>query len=96
MSTLEDQLKREIEEYGMDSPVAQILRDEIRAQKSGKSFQSLYLEKEPEASDPPSEPGSKATGKKEGRLIWEGWQTSAEDAPQPVSILYGRNLKKHS
>ena len=95
MSTLEDQLKREIEEHGMDSPVAQILRDEIRAQKSGKSFQSLYLEKAPEVERDDSS-ASKATGKKEGRLIWEGRQTSAEDAPQPVSILYGRNLKKHS
>ena len=90
MSTLEDQLKREIEEHGMNSPVAQILRDQIRAQKSGKSFQSLYLEKEPEASDPPSELGSKATGS----LTWLGWQDSAEEAPQPVSILYGRNLRR--
>jgi hypothetical protein len=95
MSTLEDQLKREIEEHGMNSPVAQILRDQIRAQKSGKSFQSLYLEKVPEVERDDSST-SKPTGKKEGRLIWEGWQTSAEDAPQPVSILYGRNLKKHS
>lgn len=95
MSTLEDQLKREIEENGMNSPVAQILRDQIRAQKSGKSFQSLYLEKSPEVERDDSGT-SKPTGKKEGRLIWEGWQTSAEDAPQPVSILYGRNLKKHS
>jgi hypothetical protein len=28
-----------------------------------------------------------------GKLIWEGWQTSAGDAPQPMSILYGKNLK---
>ena len=90
MSTLEDQLKREIEEHGMDSPVAQILRDQIRAQKSEKSFQSLYLEKEPDANDPLSEPGSKATGS----LTWLGWQESAEEAPQPVSILYGRNIRK--
>ena len=83
MSTLEDQLKREIEEHGMNSPVAQILRDQIRAQKSEKSFQSLYLEKEPDANDPLSEPGSKATGS----LTWLSWQESAEEAPQPVSIL---------
>ena len=95
MSTLEDQLKQEIEENGADSPVAQILRDQIRVQKSGKSFQSLYLEKAPEVERDDSST-SKPTGKKEGRLIWEGWQTSAEDAPQPVSISYGRNLKKHS
>ena len=90
MSTLEEQLQREIQEHGEGSPVAQILRDQIRAQKSGKSFQSLYLEKEPEASDPPSEPGSKATGS----LTWLGWQEFAEEAPQPVSILYGRNIRK--
>jgi hypothetical protein len=93
MSTLEDQLKREIESHGVDSPVAQILRNQIQAQKSGKSFQSLYLEKEPEVERDDSS-ASKPTGKKEGRVIWQGWQTSADDAPQPVSILYGRNLRK--
>ena len=90
MSTLEEQLQREIQEHGEGSPVAQILRDQIRAQKSGKSFHFLYLEKEPEASDPPSEPGSKATGS----LTWLGWQESAEEATQPVSVLYGRNIRK--
>jgi hypothetical protein len=93
MSTLEDQLKREIKRHGADSPVAQILRNQIQAQKSGKSFQSLYLEKEPEVERDDSS-ASKPTGKKEGRVIWQGWQTSADDAPQPVSILYGRNLRK--
>jgi hypothetical protein len=29
-----------------------------------------------------------------GKLIWRGWRTSIEDAPQPVGIVYGRNLKK--
>ena len=29
-----------------------------------------------------------------GKLIWNGWQTSVTDAPQPTSILYGANLKK--
>lgn len=28
-----------------------------------------------------------------GNFTWEGWQTSAEDAPQPTSILYGKNLR---
>ena len=31
-----------------------------------------------------------------GNHTWEGWQTSAEDAPQPTSILYGKNLKTSS
>jgi hypothetical protein len=31
-----------------------------------------------------------------GNFTWEGWQTSAEDAPQPTSILYGKNLKTSS
>jgi hypothetical protein len=31
-----------------------------------------------------------------GNVTWEGWQTSAEDAPQPTSILYGKNLKTSS
>ena len=93
MSTLEEQLKREIQEHGEGSPVAQILRDQIRAQKSGKSFQSLYLQKNPEVEFHDSS-SSEPTGKKKGRLIWEGWQESAEEAPQPVSILYGQNLRK--
>ena len=29
-----------------------------------------------------------------GKLIWRGWRTSIEDAPQPVGIVFGRNLKK--
>ena len=28
-----------------------------------------------------------------GNFTWKGWQTSAEDAPQPTSILYGKNLR---
>jgi len=31
-----------------------------------------------------------------GNFTWEGWQTSAEDAPQPISILFGANLKTSS
>jgi hypothetical protein len=93
MSTLEEQLKREIQEHGEGSPVAQILRDQIRAKKSGKSFQSLYLENELEAGKPDCNPPTPAK-KGKGRVIWQGWQTTAEDAPQPVSILYGRNLRK--
>jgi hypothetical protein len=68
VSTLEEQLNREIQEHGEGSPVAQILRDQIRAQNSGKSFQSLYLEKnsEVESNDPGS---SEPTGKKKGREV---------------------------
>ena len=29
-----------------------------------------------------------------GKLIWRGWRTSINDAPQPVGIVFGRNLKK--
>ena len=28
-----------------------------------------------------------------GKLIWEGWQTSVENAPQPTAILYGAHLR---
>jgi hypothetical protein len=31
-----------------------------------------------------------------GDLIWNGWQTSVSDAPQPTSILYGANLRQSS
>ena len=92
MSTLEEQLKREIEEHGENSPIAQILRNQIRAQNEGLSLQSLYLKKESESNKPDVE----AEVKGKGSFIWLGWQASADDAPQPVSILYGRNLRKHS
>ena len=92
MSTLEEQLKREIEEHGENSPIAQILRNQIRAQNEGLSLQSLYLKKESESNKPDVE----AEMKGKGSFIWLGWQASADDAPQPVSILYGRNLRKHS
>ena len=92
MSTLEEQLKREVEEHGENSPIAQILRNQIRAQNEGLSLQSLYLKKESESNKPDVE----AEMKGKGSLLWLGWQASADDAPQPVSILYGRNLKKHS
>ena len=92
MSTLEEQLKREIQEHGENSPIAQILRNQIRAQNEGLSLQSLYLKKESESNKPDVE----AEVKGKGSFIWLGWQASADDAPQPVSILYGRNLRKHS
>jgi hypothetical protein len=28
-----------------------------------------------------------------GNFKWEGWQTAADDPPQPTSILFGKNLK---
>lgn len=31
-----------------------------------------------------------------GKLIWNGWRTSVSDAPQPMGIVYGRNLKNSS
>ena len=43
MSTLQEQLARAIQKRGENSPVAQILRNQIQAQKSGKTFQELYL-----------------------------------------------------
>ena len=90
MSTLEEQLKREIEEHGENSPIAQILRNQILARNSSRSFQSLYLEKEPDTDQKSAKDG----GKSRGSVTWLGWQASAEDAPQPVAILYGRNLRK--
>lgn len=28
-----------------------------------------------------------------GKLVWKGWQKSAENAPQPTSVIYGANLR---
>ena len=43
MSTLQDQLDRLISRKGEDSPLVQMLRNQIVAEKSGKKFQELYL-----------------------------------------------------
>jgi hypothetical protein len=57
MSTLQEQLVREIQKRGESSPVAQMLRNQITAEKSGKSFYELYTSmaekpEPPEASQP--------------------------------------------
>jgi hypothetical protein len=75
MSTLQEQLDRLISRKGEDSPLVQMLRNQIAAEKSGKSLEELYLT------------GSVNKGQKSsknmGELIWNGRQTSAQDAPQP-------------
>jgi len=53
MSTLQEQLEREVQKRGQDSPVAQMLRNQIAAELSGKGFQELYLQKPAEQEDNP-------------------------------------------
>ena len=43
MLTLQEQLERELKENGESDPVVQMLRKQIAAEKSGKTFQELYL-----------------------------------------------------
>ena len=43
MSNLETRLARIEERDGKDSPLAQMVRNQIAAQKSGQSFQQMYL-----------------------------------------------------
>ena len=43
MLTLEEQLQSEIEERGEKSPLAQMIRNQIAAEKSKQSFSNLYL-----------------------------------------------------
>ena len=43
MLTLEEMLKEEIQRLGQDHPAVQMLRNQIAAEKSGKTFQELYL-----------------------------------------------------
>jgi|Laugresbdmm110dd_1035094.scaffolds.fasta_scaffold252924_1 hypothetical protein len=43
MLTLQEQLEMEIKENGEKAPLVQMLRNQIQAQKSGKTFQELYL-----------------------------------------------------
>ena len=43
MSTLQEQLDRLIKRKGEQDPLVQALRNQIQAEKSGKSLQELYL-----------------------------------------------------
>ncbi len=43
MLTLQEQLDRLIKRKGEQDPLVQALRNQIQAEKSGKSFQDLYL-----------------------------------------------------
>jgi hypothetical protein len=43
MSTLQEQLDRLIQRKGEQDPLVQILRNQITAKKSDKTFQDLYL-----------------------------------------------------
>ena len=43
MSTLREQLQREIQKRGENSPLAQMIRNQIMAEERGQSFQNLYL-----------------------------------------------------
>ena len=56
MLTLQELLEIEIKENGEQSPLVQMLRNQITAEKSGKTFQELYLtgseKKQPSHSEP--------------------------------------------
>lgn len=59
MSTLQEQLDRLIERKGESSPLVQMLRNQIAAQESGKTFQDLYITgsvKKQEQPDPKADP----------------------------------------
>lgn len=43
MSTLAEQVKLAEEEYGFDSKIAQMLRNQLAAHQSGQSAKELYL-----------------------------------------------------
>ena len=43
MLTLQEQLEMEIKQNGESDPLVQMLRNQIQAEKSGKTFQDLYL-----------------------------------------------------
>jgi hypothetical protein len=83
MYTLEEMLRQREERLGKDHPAVQMLRNQIIAEQSGKNFRELYSE-----ITELEEPVDPSKG--------QGWPTSAEDAPQPTSILYGKNLKTSS
>ena len=80
MYTLEEMLRQREERLGKDHPEVQMLRNQIIAEQSGKNFRDLYSELT--ELEEPVDPSIK--------------DTSAEDMPQPNSLLNGRNVKTSS
>ena len=80
MYTLEEMLRQREERLGKDHPAVQMLRNQIIAEQSGKNFRELYSELTELVE--PVDPSIR--------------DTSAEDMPQPSSLLNGRNVKTSS
>ena len=80
MYTLEEMLRQREERLGKDHPEVQMLRNQIIAEQSGKNFRELYSELTELVE--PVDPSIR--------------DTSAEDMPQPNSLLNGRNVKTSS
>jgi len=80
MYTLEEMLRQREERLGKDHPAVQMLRNQIIAEQSGKNFRELYYELT--ELEEPVDPSIR--------------DTSAEDVPQPNTILYGRKVKTSS
>ena len=80
MYTLEEMLRLREERLGKDHPEVQMLRNQIIAEQSGKNFRELYSELT--ELEEPVDPSIR--------------DTSAEDVPQPNSILYRRNVMTSS
>lgn len=80
MYTLEEMLRQREERLGTDHPEVQMLRNQIIAEQSGKNFRELYSELTELVE--PVDPSIR--------------DTSAEDMPQPSSLLNGRNVKTSS
>ena len=49
MNTLEEMLKEREERLGKDHPSVQMLRNQIHAERAGKSFQEIYTATAPAA-----------------------------------------------
>ena len=80
MYTLEEMLRQREERLGKDHPEVQMLRNQIIAEQSGKNFRELYSELTELVE--PVDPSIR--------------DTSAEDMPQPNSLLNGRNVNTSS
>jgi len=52
MRTLQEQLEEEIRDHGEKSPMVQMLRNQITAEKSGKNFYELYTSRGEETEPP--------------------------------------------
>ena len=92
MHTLEEMLKEREERLGKDHPAVQMLRIQIHAERTGKSFRDLYTGAAPAVSKTPVEAGLTPLPM-HGRSPW-GLRVDDELLPAFQRVLFGLTSKR--